>query len=46
MEFNIKKVVETVLGEAECAEKRARVMDIDDFMNLLYTFNKYNIHFT
>lgn len=39
-------MIDTVLEESGSAEKRARMMDIDDFMNLLYTFNKYNIHFT
>lgn len=46
MDFDMKALVDKVLNEAQCTEKRARVMDIDDFMRLLYTFNKYNVHFT
>lgn len=46
MDFDIKTMIDNILREAECAEKRARLMDIDDFMRLLYTFNKHNIHFT
>lgn len=46
MDFDIKVLIDTVLREAECTERRARTMDIDDFMRLLYTFNKHNIHFT
>ncbi|XP_055308747.1 probable dimethyladenosine transferase isoform X2 [Sitodiplosis mosellana] len=43
-DFDIKQLVESV--EAEASEKRARTMDLDDFMNLLYCFNKHGIHFS
>ncbi|XP_031626364.1 probable dimethyladenosine transferase [Contarinia nasturtii] len=45
-EFDIKELVEKVLQEAEADQKRARTMDLDDFMNLLYCFNKHGIHFS
>ncbi|XP_055321644.1 probable dimethyladenosine transferase [Sitodiplosis mosellana] len=45
-DFDIKQLVESVLQEAEASEKRARTMDLDDFMNLLYCFNKHGIHFS
>lgn len=45
-DFDIKQLVETVLQEAEADQKRARTMDLDDFMNLLYCFNKHGIHFS
>lgn len=44
--FDIKQIVEMILQEAEASEKRARMMDLDDFMNLLYCFNKHGIHFS
>lgn len=45
-DFDIKQLVESVLQEAGASEKRARTMDLDDFMNLLYCFNKHSIHFS
>jgi len=45
-DFNIKTLVEEVLSGIEFKEKRARTMDIDDFMKLLHAFNKHGIHFT
>lgn len=45
-DFEIKQLVESVLQEAGASEKRARTMDLDDFMNLLYCFNKNGIHFS
>lgn len=45
-EFDIKLLVDTVLEEADAGQKRARTMDQDDFMNLLYCFNKRGIHFS
>jgi len=45
-DFNIKTLVEEVLASIDFKEKRARTMDIDDFMKLLHAFNKYGIHFT
>jgi len=45
-DFNIKTLVEQVLSGIDFKEKRARTMDIDDFMTLLHAFNKHGIHFT
>lgn len=45
-DLDMKVLIEKILVESGCAEKRARMMDIDDFMTMLYTFNKYHIHFT
>lgn len=44
-DFDMKTTVEEILNSIEFAEKRARTMDIDDFMNLLYAFNSRGIHF-
>lgn len=44
-DFDIKPLIETILQECGADQKRARTMDIDDFMNLLYAFNKHDIHF-
>uniref|UniRef100_A0A3Q3QKR8 rRNA adenine N(6)-methyltransferase n=1 Tax=Monopterus albus TaxID=43700 RepID=A0A3Q3QKR8_MONAL len=38
-DFSISKKIESVLQEADFSEKRARSMDIDDFMVLLHAFN-------
>lgn len=45
-EVNIKTIIDDVLDEIQFREKRARTMDIDDFMKLLHAFNKKGIHFT
>ena len=45
-DFNIKTVVEEVLSCIDFKEKRARTMDIDDFMKLLHAFNRHGVHFT
>uniref|UniRef100_A0A8D3D9N3 rRNA adenine N(6)-methyltransferase n=1 Tax=Scophthalmus maximus TaxID=52904 RepID=A0A8D3D9N3_SCOMX len=45
-DFSITKKIEGVLQEAEFSEKRARSMDIDDFMVLLHAFNAAGIHFS
>uniref|UniRef100_A0A8C5AYF9 rRNA adenine N(6)-methyltransferase n=1 Tax=Gadus morhua TaxID=8049 RepID=A0A8C5AYF9_GADMO len=45
-DFSITKKVESVLEEVEFSDKRARTMDIDDFMVLLHAFNKAGIHFS
>uniref|UniRef100_A0AAQ5X6K7 rRNA adenine N(6)-methyltransferase n=1 Tax=Amphiprion ocellaris TaxID=80972 RepID=A0AAQ5X6K7_AMPOC len=45
-DFSISKKIESVLQEAEFSEKRARSMDIDDFMVLLHAFNSAGIHFS
>lgn len=43
--LNIKILVDEVLDGIEFREKRARTMDIDDFMKLLHAFNEKGIHF-
>lgn len=43
--FNIKEKVEGILGKIEAGSKRARTMDIDDFMTVLHAFNAEGIHF-
>merc|ERR1712109_336168 len=45
-DFNIKTKVDEVLSSIDFKEKRARTMDIDDFMKLLHSFNSHGIHFT
>lgn len=37
--------VKSILEEQDMAAKRARSMDIDDFMRLLLAFNSAGIHF-
>jgi len=44
-DFNIKALVDEVLQSSGFKEKRARTMDIDDFMKLLHAFNSAGIHF-
>ncbi|XP_072920610.1 dimethyladenosine transferase [Hemitrygon akajei] len=44
--FNITEKIQKILEETECSEKRARTMDIDDFMSLLHGFNSHGIHFS
>ncbi len=44
-EVDVKALVDQVLEEIGFREKRARTMDIDDFMKLLHAFNKAGIHF-
>lgn len=43
--LNVKDIVDQVLESIDFREKRARTMDIDDFMKLLHAFNSKNIHF-
>ncbi|XP_034236957.1 probable dimethyladenosine transferase [Thrips palmi] len=43
--LDIKKKVEDILAANGSELKRARTMDIDDFMQLLCAFNKDGIHF-
>ncbi|XP_066155542.1 probable dimethyladenosine transferase [Euwallacea fornicatus] len=45
-DFSIKEKVEKILASVEAAEKRARTMDLDDFMVLLHAFNSEGIHFS
>ncbi|CAG9768626.1 unnamed protein product [Ceutorhynchus assimilis] len=44
--FSIKEKIENILTNASAAEKRARTMDLDDFMSLLHAFNSEGIHFS
>jgi len=44
-EFKIKDLVDKVLNGSGFREKRARTMDIDDFMKLLQAFNSEGLHF-
>ncbi|XP_076624217.1 putative dimethyladenosine transferase [Colletes latitarsis] len=44
--FDIKEMVNGILQEADAANKRARTMDIDDFISLLHAFNVKGVHFT
>lgn len=41
----MKAKIETILIEKNFDQKRARTMDIDDFMNILHAFNAEGIHF-
>ncbi|XP_014600116.1 PREDICTED: probable dimethyladenosine transferase [Polistes canadensis] len=45
-DFDIKEKVSAILLTAEAENKRARTMDIDDFISLLHAFNAEGIHFT
>lgn len=44
-DFDIKSIIDDVLNGILFKEKRARVMDIDDFMKLLAAFNEKGVHF-
>ena len=44
-DFSIREEVDKVLDSIQFREKRARIMDIDDFMKLLHAFNSAGIHF-
>jgi len=44
-DFDVKSLVDEVLDGINFREKRARTMDIDDFMKLLASFNAKGIHF-
>lgn len=46
MELNMKEMVEEILVKCKADQLRARTMDIDDFMKLLYAFNLAGIHFS
>lgn len=43
--FEMKDKVTEILNVNEFTEKRARTMDIDDFLQLLHDFNSEGIHF-
>ncbi|CAL7933355.1 unnamed protein product [Xylocopa violacea] len=44
--FNIKTMVNNILQNACAENKRARTMDVDDFISLLHVFNAQGVHFT
>ncbi|KAL3994306.1 ribosomal RNA small subunit methyltransferase A [Acanthocheilonema viteae] len=44
-QFNMKDKMEHIITESGFASKRARQMDIEDFLSLLLAFNKEDIHF-
>lgn len=44
--FNIKDMINDILQKADAENKRARTMDIDDFISLLHAFNAQGVHFT
>lgn len=44
--FNIKEMINDILQKADAENKRARTMDIDDFISLLHAFNAQGVHFT
>ncbi|XP_043545352.1 probable dimethyladenosine transferase [Chiloscyllium plagiosum] len=44
--FSITEKIQKILKETDFNEKRARTMDIDDFMRLLHGFNSQGIHFS
>uniref|UniRef100_A0A8C2DJW7 rRNA adenine N(6)-methyltransferase n=2 Tax=Cyprinus carpio TaxID=7962 RepID=A0A8C2DJW7_CYPCA len=45
-DFSITQKIESILQESHFSNKRARSMDIDDFMVLLHAFNSAGIHFS
>lgn len=45
-DFDIKDKVEQILLKLDADKKRARTMDIDDFMQLLHGFNTEGFHFS
>ncbi|KAK2898394.1 hypothetical protein QQF64_032407 [Cirrhinus molitorella] len=45
-DFSIAQKIESILEESKFSDKRARSMDIDDFMVLLHAFNSAGIHFS
>ncbi|KAF7281863.1 putative dimethyladenosine transferase [Rhynchophorus ferrugineus] len=44
--YCIKTKIEEILTNSQSLEKRARTMDLDDFMVLLHAFNAEGIHFS
>ncbi len=45
-DFDIKSKVQLILKDSQFDNKRARTMDIDDFLSLLHAFNSNGFHFT
>ncbi|XP_049282033.1 probable dimethyladenosine transferase [Anopheles funestus] len=46
MDLNVKDMVESILEKVDAGNKRARTMDIDDFMAVLQAFNAEGFHFS
>ncbi|XP_049810120.1 probable dimethyladenosine transferase [Schistocerca nitens] len=44
--FDIKVKIDDILKQNDFETKRARTMDIDDFMKLLHAFNMEGVHFS
>ncbi|XP_026475061.1 probable dimethyladenosine transferase isoform X1 [Ctenocephalides felis] len=44
-DLDMKTKIESILTEQKADQKRARTMDIDDFMEILHAFNADGIHF-
>ena len=44
-DLNFKQFVEGILVDVKLADKRARTLDLDDFLNLLLAFNSKGIYF-
>ncbi|PAV56729.1 hypothetical protein WR25_04997 [Diploscapter pachys] len=44
-DFNVKELIESTMVESGFAERRARTMTVEEFLLLLLTFNKVDIHF-
>lgn len=44
-DWNVKDEIEEILKESNFVDKRARSMDIDDFLALLHAFNSKGFHF-
>lgn len=44
--FDIKAKIDDILKQNDFETKRARTMDIDDFMKLLHAFNVEGVHFS
>jgi 18S rRNA (adenine1779-N6/adenine1780-N6)-dimethyltransferase len=43
---DVKSLVEKILSKPEYKDKRARNLDLDDFLGLLAAFHEVGIHFT
>lgn len=44
-DFDSKEFVVGVLNAGNFLERRAREMDVDDFLRLLHSFNAVHVHF-
>jgi 18S rRNA (adenine1779-N6/adenine1780-N6)-dimethyltransferase len=43
---NVKELVENILAKPEYKDKRARNLDLDEFLHLMAAFHEVGIHFT